>query len=62
MKDGPQEITKYGEHAVVLLSYELYKKLSQPQDNLVDFFKNSPFYGVKLDLERKKDFPREVDF
>lgn len=62
MKDGPQEITKYGEHAVVILSFELYQELTQPKKNLVEFFKNSPFYGVELDLERSKDAPREVDF
>lgn len=62
MTEGPQEVTKYGDHAVVILSYDLFQKLSQPKENLVDFFKKSPFYGVELDLERTKDSPREVDF
>ena len=59
MEDGPQEVTKYGEHAVVILSFALYQKLTRPRENLVDFFKNSPFYGVEMDLERSKDVPRE---
>lgn len=62
MKDGPQEVTKHGEPAVVILSSALYQELNQPKKNLVDFFKDSPFYGVELDLERSKDTPREVDF
>lgn len=62
MNEGPQEITKYGEHAVVILSFELYQELSQPKQNLVEFFQNSPFFGVELDLERRKDAPREIDF
>lgn len=62
MKDGPQEVTKHGEHAVVILSFALYQELNQPKENLVDFFKRSPFYGSELDFERSKDTPREVEF
>lgn len=62
MKDGPQEVTKHGEHAVVILSFALYQELNRPKENLVDFFKGSPFYGVELDLERSKDTPREIEF
>ena len=62
INDGPQEVTKRGEHAVVVLSFELYQKLSQPQEDLVSFFRNSPLYGVDIDLERKKDYPREIQF
>lgn len=52
MKEGPQEVTKHGEPAVIILSFALYQALSGPKENLVDFFKNSPFYGIELDLER----------
>lgn len=50
MKEGPQEVTKRGEQAVVILSFELYQKLCKPKENLVDFFKNSPLYNSQLDL------------
>lgn len=59
--DGPQEVTKRGDHAVVILSFDLYQKLTKPKEDLVTFFKNSPLYGVELDLERRKDLPREID-
>lgn len=62
MKEGPQEITKHGEHAVVILSFALYQELNRPKENLVEFFKNSPLYGLELDLERNKDLPRELEF
>lgn len=62
MKDGPQEVTKHGEHAVVILSYALYQELNRPKENLVEFFKRSPFFGMDLDLERSKDLPREIEF
>jgi antitoxin Phd len=53
IKEGPQEVTKRGEHAVVILSFSLYQELSKPKENLVNFFRNSPLYGVELDLERR---------
>lgn len=62
MNDGPQEVTKRGEHAVVILSFAQYQELCKPKENLVNFFKNSPFSGVELDLERSKDSPREIEF
>ena len=30
-------------------------------DNLSDLLLNSPFAGANLDLERSKDYPRQVD-
>lgn len=62
INDGPQEVTKRGEDAVVILSFALYQELIKPKENLVSFFRNSPFYGVELDLERNKDTPREIEF
>lgn len=62
MNDGPQEVTKRGEPAVVILSFSQYQKLCKPKENLATFFKNSPLYGVELDLERSKDSPREIEF
>lgn len=62
MNEGPQEVTKRGEHAVVILSFELYQQLSKPKENLVSFFKDSPLYGLELDFERNKDMSREIEF
>ncbi|MFI5343910.1 MAG: type II toxin-antitoxin system Phd/YefM family antitoxin [Chlamydiales bacterium] len=62
INEGPQEVTKRGEHAVVILSFTLYQELSKPKEDLVSFFRNSPFYGIELDLGRRKDSPREIEF
>lgn len=59
--EGPQKVTKSGENAVVVVSYALYRSLTETEDNLVDFLQNSPLKGVNLDLKRRKDLPREVD-
>lgn len=60
--DGPQEVTRRGEHAVVILSFAKYQELTKPKEDLVTFFQNSPFHGMDLEFERSKDFPREVEF
>jgi Arc/MetJ-type ribon-helix-helix transcriptional regulator len=33
----------------------------KPRKNLADFLMESPFAGSELDLERQKDYPREID-
>jgi hypothetical protein len=32
------------------------------ESNLSDLLLNSPFAGANLDLERSRDFPRQIDF
>ena len=59
---GPQTVTKRGVEAVVVMSFDEYRKLTKPKSNLVDYFKNSPLHDVELDLERDKDLPREIEF
>src|SRR6266478_7486227 len=62
--EGPQLITRQGREGVVMISGEQYEELtgrSHQPENLVDFFQQSPFVGVDLDLERQRDEGREVD-
>lgn len=60
--NGPQTVTRRGVEAVVVLSTKDYKKITHPSTNLVEFFRNSPLFGVDLDVERKNDPSREVEF
>jgi len=60
LKDGPQTITRRGQRAVVVVSVKDYENLVKPKKSLVDFFQNSPLYGVELDIERVKDYAREI--
>lgn len=59
LKQGPQVITKYGEKAVVVISYNEYEKLRKSQGKLSDFFSTSPLAGLNLDLTRDKSQPRK---
>jgi len=35
---------------------------NKPQNSLIEFFENSPLYNSGIELERDKDFGREVQF
>ncbi len=62
--EGPQLITRQGKEGVVMISDEQYDELvgrSHQPKTLVQFFRESPFVGVELDLERQKDEGREVE-
>jgi antitoxin Phd len=58
LTDGPQEITRHGKKAAVVISFEEYSKLKKKHGTLREFFRDSPLSGLCLD--RAKDYPREV--
>jgi len=60
-KNGPQIVTKHGREAVVVLSFEQYKKMTRPKSDIVEFLQKSPLKDVNLDNIRNKDFPREIE-
>ena len=57
---SPQFVTKHGNNAVVVLSFEDYKKMIKPQKDLFSFFQDSPFGGFELDISRSKELPRDI--
>ncbi len=58
----PQFITVHGKETAVILSMENYKKLIRPKQSLYEFIRNSPLYGVELELPpREPEEMREVD-
>ncbi|ABQ24924.1 type II toxin-antitoxin system Phd/YefM family antitoxin [Geotalea uraniireducens] len=61
LHDGPQTITLRGKPAAVLVSFEEFKKLTQPRSTLSQFFRQSPLHDTELDLSRSADFSREVE-
>ena len=61
MGNEPQFVTKYGNNAVVILSYEEYKKITRPKVDLVSFLRNSPLAEINLDISRDKALPREIE-
>ncbi len=61
MHKEPQIVTKHGDKAVVVLSFEEYIKITKPKTDLVEFLRNSPLAEIGLDITRNKDMPREID-
>jgi prevent-host-death family protein len=62
ISDGPQMVTRNGKKAVVVVSMEEWMRRERRRDDLVDFFANSPLREEAIDLERERDFPREIQF
>ncbi|MDX1901245.1 MAG: type II toxin-antitoxin system Phd/YefM family antitoxin [Gammaproteobacteria bacterium] len=58
---GPQFISVHGHPAVVVISHDDYQALVAPAISLVDFFRQSPLVGFKIDLKRDKSLNRDVD-
>lgn len=58
-KSGRQTITKRHKPSVVVLSMDDYLSLAHTKPSLVDALLQAPWRGVKLDLKRIKDYPRE---
>ncbi len=61
LTEGPQVISRRGVDAVVVVSVDEYRRLREPKESLVDFFRRSPLCGVDLRLERSKDEGRTLD-
>ncbi len=62
--EGPQRITRQGKEGVVMISDEQYNRLvakSRQPKSIVKFFRESPLVGVELDLERDKDYGRDIE-
>jgi prevent-host-death family protein len=61
--EGPQEITVHGRPVAVLVSSELFERLSGNDISLVDFMRQSPLFGSDdVEFERDSSLAREVDF
>lgn len=60
MHKEPQIVTKYGDKAVVVLSFEEYTRITKPKKDLVKFLRESPLTEVTVEITRNKDIPREI--
>jgi antitoxin Phd len=57
----PQEITLRGKTAAILISKEDYDKLVKPKPSFLQFMRQSPLVGVRLNLKRNPSKTREID-
>jgi len=56
----PKELIVEGEN-LVEVKFIKNDLTDKPKNDLVEFFRNSPLYGVELDLERDKDTGRDIE-
>jgi prevent-host-death family protein len=62
-QDGPQDITVHGKSVAVVLSREMFDRLSGNSQSLLEFMQQSPLYGCDdIEFERNQSLPREVEF
>ncbi len=52
---------KYRVRVILEESQQEIPELEKTGKDLVDFFRNSPLFGVELDLERSKDYGRDIE-
>ncbi|HEU0016141.1 MAG TPA: type II toxin-antitoxin system Phd/YefM family antitoxin [Longimicrobium sp.] len=61
----PQRVTRNGRDAVVVLSADEYDELVMPRP-IVEYMQSSPLAKAiaagEIDLERQRDYPRDVEF
>jgi prevent-host-death family protein len=60
--EGPQIVTRNGKKAVVVVSAEEWLRRERHHLDLVEFFANSPFRDETIEIERQRDYPREIEF
>ena len=65
-QEGPQNITLHGHSVAVVVSRELFDRLSGNEQSLVNFMRASPLMGHdEIALERERgpgSLPRELSF
>jgi prevent-host-death family protein len=57
----PQIITRHGRPSAVLVSAEEWARKTERRGSLAEFLLASPLRGAKLDLERLRDQPHDLD-
>jgi len=60
--NGPQDITVHGKSVAVVVSRDLFDRLSGNTQSLVEFMQHSPFYGMDdLVFDRNPGLTREAN-
>lgn len=61
LEEGPQIITRHGEEVVVVVPAQDYRRAQGKVPDFAEFLLTGPDFGL-LELERSRQFPRDVDF
>lgn len=60
-QDGPQDITVHGRSVAVVLSRELFDRISGNTESLLEFMQQSPLHGRDdIGFERDQSLAREI--
>ena len=61
ISDGPQIVTRHGKKTVVVVSVQEWERRRRPHGDLVEFFAASPLRKERFEIERVRDYPREIE-
>jgi prevent-host-death family protein len=61
LKSGPQYVTRRGAKAVVVLSVKDYEKLISNKPSFKEFLLSCPTMDEDFQVERQKDYPRDIE-
>jgi antitoxin Phd len=59
IEEGPQTVTRHGKEAVVVMSVDEFRRLNGVPD-FKTFLLSGPSFD-DLDLERRRDLPRDIE-
>lgn len=60
-RDGYHTITKNGHPVAVIISKKEFEKMRLPRNSMLDFFRQSSFPELELDIKRNKDLGRDIE-
>jgi prevent-host-death family protein len=61
ISEGPQIVTRHGKKMVVVVAAEEWERREHQRGDLVEFFALSPLCTEGIDIERTRDYPRELE-
>ena len=61
LAQGAQIVTRRGKKTVVVLRFDEYERLTRRNGSLVEFLLASPLAGSKLNVDRDKSLPRDIE-
>jgi prevent-host-death family protein len=60
ISDGPQIVTRNGKKVVVVIAAEEWLDREHGRGDLAEFFANSPLREAEIEIDRTRDYPREL--
>jgi prevent-host-death family protein len=60
LDEGPQVVTRRGEEVVVVIAASEFHRISRPRPDFKEFLLSGPDLSL-LDLERRRELPRDVE-